>query len=222
VPLSYSESKFDAVVPLSGGIDSTAALYSSLKNHPDKNFLVFRVQMFHGTSGHRTIREQQACEDILNWLEKNGLNNFAYRPLSIDYSSLGPTPPVWDSEVINYMAALVVLAHPEIKYFVEGAIADDFDDPDFDRRLEKIIQIFYTVSGRSAENFHFEFPVRGMRKYEVMTSIPEELLRLTWSCRYPEIGAPYTFVRCHKCPQCRVIDQVIEEHPELNRSIGKV
>lgn len=213
--LPYKSTKFHAVVPLSGGIDSTAALYLSLKNNPDQNFLVYRIQLLNGTSGHRSIREEFATESILLWLEKNGYANFAYRKLSFDYSSLGMMPPVWDSDVVNFVAAVAVHAHPEINRFVEGAIADDFDDPSFAKRLEKIMALFYLAAERSPKDFSFDFPVKEMRKYEVMKALPEELLALTWSCRYPEIGAPYTFDRCHKCPQCKVIDSVLEEHPEM-------
>ncbi len=213
--LPYKSTKFDAVVPLSGGIDSTAALYLSLKNNADQKFLVYRIQLLNGTSGHRTLREELATESILTWLEKAGFTNFAYRTLSFDYSSLGMMPPVWDSDMVNFVASVVVHAHPEISRFVEGAIADDFDDPSFQKRLEKIMALFYLAAERSPADFSFEFPVRDMRKYEVMKSIPADLLVLTWSCRYPEIGGPYTFVRCHKCPQCKVIDSVLEDHPEM-------
>ena len=34
--LDYFNEKFDAIVPLSGGIDSTAALYKALKENPNK------------------------------------------------------------------------------------------------------------------------------------------------------------------------------------------
>ena len=47
-----------------------------------------------------------------------------------------------------------------------------------------------------------------------MKILPPELLQKTWSCRYPEIGPPYTFVRCHKCPQCKVLDNVLKEQAD--------
>ena len=73
-------------------LTARAALYLSLKNNPDQNFLVYRIQLLNGTSGHRSIREEFATESILLWLEKNGYANFAYRKLSFDYSSLGMMP----------------------------------------------------------------------------------------------------------------------------------
>lgn len=217
--LNYHEASFDAVIPISGGIDSTAAAYLSLKNRPEENFLLFRIQLWNGTSGHRTIREDLATEHILQWFEQNGLHNFAFRKLSFDYSSLGMMPPIWDSDAVNFIASVVVQAHPEIKEFVEGAIANDFEDPSFQKRLDKIAQLFYLSAERGPDNFRFSFPVRDKSKKELIELLPSSLLRLTWSCRYPEIGAPYTFVRCHKCPQCKVIDNVIKNEPSLKSKL---
>lgn len=210
--LDYQNTDFYGIIPLSGGIDSTAALYKTLKENPDKNFVVFRIDMVHGTSGHRTTQEAAATERIIRWLDENGLSNFAFRDLRIDYSSLGMTPPVWDSEVVNFAASLIIQAKPEIEVFFDGAIKDDFADPGFQGRLDKIADILYLHTGKPKEELEILFPLAEMTKYEVMKSIPAELLGLTWSCRYPKIVGPWTFGRCHECPQCKVIDSVLDKH----------
>ena len=207
----YLSTKFKGVIPFSGGIDSTAALYKTLTENPSNNYLVFRTHLINGTSGHRTIREEMDAESIIQWLIENKIDNFCFKKLSFDYSSLGMMPPVWDSEVINFIASVVVQAKPEISEFIEGAIKDDYEESGFNDRINKIADIFYTSSGRSPSNFKMIFPIKSLSKYEVMKSIPKELLKRTWSCRYPEIGPPYTFVRCHKCPQCKVLDNVLKD-----------
>jgi 7-cyano-7-deazaguanine synthase in queuosine biosynthesis len=205
--------KYRGVIPFSGGIDSTAALYLTLTQNPNDHYLVFRVNLWNGTSGSRTIREEQATEEIIAWLHRNGINNFDYKRLSFDYSSLGP-PPIWDSEVINFTASVVIQAHPEISEFIEGAIKDDYDQDGFQERLNKIADILYTTTGQTKEELAIVFPINQMTKYQVMQALPEALLALTWSCRYPTIGPPYTYVRCGSCPQCLVIDGVLKEHPD--------
>ena len=126
---------------------------------------------------------------------------------------MGP-PPIWDSEAINYLTSLVVQAKPEITEFIDGAIKDDYNDIEFGLRLEKIAKLLYTASGRNAKDLHIKFPLKDLSKYEVMKSIPGKLLKLTWSCRFPRIGLPYTYVPCHDCPPCNIIDKVLEEYPD--------
>lgn len=212
--LDYHKDEFYGIVPLSGGIDSTAALYTTLLENPEKNYLVFRIDMVHGTSGHRTTREAMATEQILMWLEINNIHNFAFRELRIDYSSLGMTPPVWDSEVVNFAASLVIQAKPEIQVFVEGAILDDYLEKGFADRLDKIEKILRLHTGKPPEELEILFPLKRKSKVEVMRTLPVGLLELTWSCRYPKIVGPWEFGRCHECPQCGVIDKVIENHPK--------
>lgn len=210
--LDYENTKFRGIIPLSGGIDSTAGAYKTLRENPEDNYLIFRIDMVHGTSGHRTTREAMATEKILSWFENNGIKNFAFRELRIDYSSLGMMPPVWDSEVVNFAASLVIQAKPEIREFIEGAIKDDFEEIGFDDRLDKIAKILYLHTGKSEKDFKIVFPVEDLSKYEVMKSIPLELLELTWSCRYPKIVERWTFGRCNECPQCKVINEVKRNH----------
>ena len=83
----------------------------------------------------------------------------------------------------------------------------------FDERLDKIEKILRLHTGKSLEELEIFFPLKDKSKVEVMRLLPQELLNLTWSCRYPKIVGPWEFGRCHECPQCGVIDKVIEEYP---------
>lgn len=206
------QQNFHGLIPLSGGIDSSALLYHTLKENPDKAFLVFKIDLISSTSASRTIKEKNAVRNICEWLRHQNLHNFKFIEMRFDYSAFSP-PPVWDSEVVNYAAALCLLAHPEIKVFYDGAIKNDFEDPDFQNRLNKIEHILFTVSNRNKTNLQQSFPLAALSKYEVMKLMPMELLNLTWSCRYPEGGPEWTLKRCHKCPPCLIIDEVLKKHP---------
>lgn len=203
---------YRGLIPFSGGIDSTAVLYQALTSFPDDNFLVFKVNLISSTSASRIVREAAAVNEIFEKLKAKGIENFDFISMKFDYSVFSP-PPVWDSEVINYAAALCILNHPEIKEFWEGAIADDFKDPTFEKRLEKISKILYLVSERSPKNLDIIFSIKDKNKYEVMKLIPSDILPLTWSCRYPEGGPNWTLKRCHKCPACKTIGEVLHSHP---------
>ncbi|MCH2021136.1 MAG: 7-cyano-7-deazaguanine synthase [Saprospiraceae bacterium] len=202
---------YRAIIPFSGGIDSTAALFLTLNQYPNDNFLIFKVNLINGSSASRSIKEEIAVNAILDELRKMGLNNFSYRRLSYDYGQLGP-PPIWDSEAVNFAAATCLRAHPEIYEFIEGAIAFDYLQDGFQDRLKQIEKILYLVSERNRDDLKIIFPLKHMSKYEVMKVIPNEILELTWSCRYPEGTDNWNLQRCHKCPACKVIDQVLNEH----------
>lgn len=202
---------YRALIPFSGGIDSTAGLYYTLTNYPNDYFLVFKVVLVNGECGSRTVKEEQAVNAILEALRVRGINNFTYRRLSFDYSQLGP-PPIWDSEAVNFAAATCLRAHPEITEMVEGAIYDDYLQVGFQERLEQIEKILYLVSERTKENLTIVFPLKDWSKYQVMKSLPSDILNLTWSCRYPEGAAQWELKRCHKCSTCITIDKVLEKH----------
>ena len=210
---------YRALVPFSGGIDSTAALYRTLSAHRDDSFLVFRVQLVNGASGSRAVMEDRAVNGILDSLRAMGLRHFTYRRLAYDYSQLG-APPIWDSEAVNFAAATCLRAHPEITEFIEGAIADDYLQPGFDDRLAQIAKILYLVSERTPETLTIHYPLRAQSKAEVMRSIPRELLAQTWSCRFPVEGPAWDLKRCRRCHACLLVDHVLEAHPDEFADLG--
>ena len=203
--------KYSAIIPFSGGIDSTAALYLTLTGRPDENFFVFKVNLINGSSASRTVMEERAVNSILDELRSMGINNFTYRRLSYDYSQLG-YPPIWDSEAVNFAAATCIRSLPNVQEFVEGAIKDDYLQPDFQDRLNQIEKILYLVSERSPDNLKIVFPLKDMFKYEVMKSIPLQILKLTWSCRFPVEGPEWDLKRCKQCHTCKIINAVLHEH----------
>ncbi len=202
--------KYTGIIPFSGGIDSTAGLYLTLTQNPDKYYVVFKLVMLNGENASRTVKEEQAVNNILDALRAKGINNFTYRRLSYDYSQLGP-PPIWDSEAVNFVAATVVRAYPEITEFIEGAIYEDFLQEGFQDRLDQIEKILYLVSEKSKDTLEIKFPLKDMTKYDVMRAIPKEILAMTWSCRYPEGAANWELQRCHKCHACVIIDEALEK-----------
>jgi 7-cyano-7-deazaguanine synthase in queuosine biosynthesis len=205
--------KFKALIPFSGGIDSTAALYLTLTQRPDEHFLVFKVNLINGASASRMVMEERAVNDIMDELRRLGIHNFTYRRLSYDYSQLG-FPPIWDSEAVNFAAATCLRAYPEIDEFVEGAIGDDYLQPDFADRLAQIEKILYLVAERDKSNLRISFPLKDMMKYEVMKAMPLSILRLTWSCRFPVEGAVWDLKRCRKCHTCKIVENVFVQHPD--------
>ncbi|MCP4440266.1 MAG: hypothetical protein GY810_15080 [Aureispira sp.] len=204
--------QYKAIIPFSGGVDSTAVLYQTLTQNPEQEYFVFKVNIINAASASRTIQEEEAVRNILEWLRNHGINNFTFRKLEYNYAELGAPQPHWDSEVVNFAAASCILSHPEIEEFMEGAIADDFLQEGFHDRISHIAKILYLVTKKNPQDLKIVFPLKDMYKYDVMKSMPIDLLALTWSCRYPKGGSNYNLIRCHQCPPCQTIDKVLLKH----------
>ncbi len=205
------------IIPFSGGIDSTGVLYQTLKTNPDKHFLVMKVCLYNSISANRMTKEKLAVQNIIEILKKIGLNNFEYKELEYHYPTLG-IPPLWDSEIIYFAAATCVRAFPEINMLFEGVTADDYvgEGSDFYERLDKYAKILYLVADIDSTVFNIVKPLDKMSKYEIMKMLPPDILEHCWSCRYPVARETYSYQleRCHICPPCKVIDKVLNDHPD--------
>lgn len=205
---------YRGIIPFSGGIDSTAALYLTLTQNPNDHWLVFKVNLINGSAATRTMQEELAVHAILEELRRLGIHNFTYKRLEYNYAQLGTTPPLWDSEIVNFAAATCIRAYPSISELIEGAIYDDYLQAGFDERLAKIEKILYLVSEKTKEELTIQFPLQSMNKYAVMKAIPSTILNKTWSCRYPEGTTNWQLKRCHRCSTCQTIDQTLEQYPD--------
>lgn len=207
------------LIPFSGGIDSAGVLYHCLTNFPDKHFLVMKVCLYNSISANRMTKEKEAVNSIINYLKEIGIRNFEYRELEYHYPSLG-VPPLWDSEAVYFAAATCIRAYPEIDCLYEGVTADDYigEGDDFNARLAKYVDILKLVADKNSENFCIKMPLNQMSKLEIMRMMPKEMLKMTWSCRYPvpKETYSYTLERCHFCPPCKVIDKALETDKSLN------
>lgn len=212
--------QFRGIIPFSGGIDSTAVLYKILSQYPNDHFLVMKVCLYNSISANRMTKEKLAVDAILLKMRELGFHNFEYKELEYHYPSLG-IPPLWDSEIVYFAAATCIRAYPEIRELYEGVTADDYvgEGDDFFERLEKYAKIMYLIADKEPKDIEIVLPIDKLSKYELMKMLPPEILSLSWSCRYPVATEAYSYEleRCHLCPPCKVIDKVLEEHPnELN------
>lgn len=190
------------IIPISGGVDSTAAAYHYLKSHPNETVLLLHVHLKNGETAIRSQLERQSVLKVVEYFKSNSLNNFEFKEAGIDYTSGGEIPPVWDIETINFFVGVYV-RDTSIVQMVKGTNFDDFQQEDFMDRIESSEEVFYAISRMKKGEFKFLFPQKEMTKQEVHQSIPEELLELTWSCRRPQSNNGH-YVPCGVCDTCRM------------------
>lgn len=196
-------SEIKTIIPFSGGIDSTAVLYSMLKENPNEQFLIVHVLLINGESFNRYKLEHESVKNILKRLKELGFNNFEYKEASMDYLSAGEIPPVWDIEALNLIMAIYV-RDTSVNRFIKATNFDDFQQDDFLDRIENSETIFFAASQKKRHEFQFEYPQRNKTKQQVIASLPKELLVLTWSCRRP-MKVDGELVVCGSCEACEMM-----------------
>ena len=188
------------LVMLSGGIDSTAALWHVLKN-PGKYGQVHVHHIHMQNIEARWKAEAAAVEAILEYMRKNVSVEFTSSESYINTPHLG-REFMFDTEAISFITGYMTSRDPLINKVIIGATGTDFS-----RGVSQAVK-----RGREIHNaFHSdivdhntrvkEYPLSNLTKSQVYKTLPKELAALTWSCRTPIYleGVP---TECGKCKTC--------------------
>lgn len=190
------------LVMLSGGIDSTAALWHVLHN-ADRYGKVHVHHIHIQNIENRWQVEAAAVKAIYEYLRE-------YSPVEFTTSeSLISTPSfngdfLWDIEIIGFMGGYMTSRDPSIWKIIIGATGTDWEMntiPDTVARSKATHNAFHRNTKDHSGQVK-EFPLKDMTKQQAYDSLPPELARLTWSCRRP-LFTSGEFVECGVCKTCR-------------------
>jgi 7-cyano-7-deazaguanine synthase in queuosine biosynthesis len=191
--------KYDALLGLSGGLDSVYVLYRWLSDNPGKRLMVHHCRLVnrHGRQPLETAGARGAVE----WCRAQGLTNFDYMETSIDAGDLRNLP--YDEFLLTVLNGLILrdARYRDIPVLLVPTPKDEYVrlGDRLTRRREKSRRIrseFVRTSIRS------RYPIEHMTKEQVLAACPPELRAVSWSCRSPKPGGE----RCHTCHTCRQID----------------
>ncbi len=173
-------SKYDTIINLSGGVDSTYLLYEYLSK--GKNLVVHHCNMINGEG--RYLVEKSATRKVLNWLEENNLSTFKYYETVFDYGNL---PYILkDIEVIAVFTSTLLRA-PIFHHIKEIAVSANSSDESNNPNDISVVNrkaIIDTLKPPFVEA-ELTFPVIHISKEEMVRTLPKDLLQLTWFCRRP-------------------------------------
>lgn len=192
---------------LSGGIDSTYALYKYL-TETDLPIHVHHISMQVKEEPRREL-EDAACKRVVNFC--SGFRTFTYSE-----SSYGFDLPYtgWDTDVQLLIAARVA-ANLEAKRvtLVLGINADDQEREEIQKRVSrKVIPTLWNAQIASIDgerrgriNPTIHFPFEKVTKSQMINELPGGLMRLTWSCRTPSLvnDEDDLYVPCRECHACQ-------------------
>jgi hypothetical protein len=189
----------DALMGLSGGLDSVYVLYKWLTKNPTKRLLVHHCRLVN-KKGRQPL-ETQGARAAVQWCREQGLDNFDYFETSIDVADLLNLP--YDEFLLTVLNGLILRdgRYRNIPVLLVPTPKNEYDrlGSRLTRRRAKSARIrshFVTTGIRS------EYPVEHMTKAQILAACPAELRAVSWSCRSPRPDGS----RCHKCHTCRQID----------------
>jgi 7-cyano-7-deazaguanine synthase in queuosine biosynthesis len=181
-----NKKSFDAVVNLSGGIDSAYLLWKYLS--AGKRVLVHHCNLknFEG----RVFVEKAATYNILKWLKDSALDNFHYIETSYDYGNANFV--IRDIEIIYFLTAMI-LRDPQYRDIQEIAVSANSTDESNNPNEQSVVrrsEILKSILPRKEfEGYDsvakLTFPVIHKSKKDMILEMPEDLFSKTWFCRKP-------------------------------------
>jgi 7-cyano-7-deazaguanine synthase in queuosine biosynthesis len=191
------------ILNLSGGVDSTYALWSRLKASKER-LVVHHVHLVNKEG--RCACEAKATASIIKWLHENNLGHFDYVESFFDETSWGFIPEDW--VIITCLTALLLTspAYKEIDTVIvpvnkdeEAGLGDKLQG-----RNEKRLMVGRSLSRKN--NLNYIFPIMELTKSQIIKDMSPDLFKLTWYCRRPNNGNP-----CHMCTTCALVDMAKNE-----------
>jgi 7-cyano-7-deazaguanine synthase in queuosine biosynthesis len=194
----------------SGGLDSTGALWQLLQNKENKIHL---HHLYLLNKEKRAEAEQKAVRNILSYISKSykvkyseSYHEYPYysylNSISSDRIEINQNF-MFDSDIYNFIAATTCLCLPIIKTVAIGRTKSDSDPNVAERanRGNKLLELF-------VPHIKKIYPVEHLTKAEIYSMLPEELKRMTWSCRRPVNLENNTFKECGECKTCRELSEI--------------
>ncbi len=201
------DAKITTFMALSGGVDSTYFLWKWLSENPPKNGKTILV---HHVLLHKSRKEVEkaACDKILAYLTKNGMDNFKYVETTFDRGT--STGRLYDLNIVGAISGFIVGNYRDIdtvlgcycaeespniiKMMKSGRTLRDIADKERFRSCHFIRNIEYY----SNKKYKYVSPWITKTKRQMIDELPQELRMATWFCRTPNEGKP-----CGKCFNCR-------------------
>jgi 7-cyano-7-deazaguanine synthase in queuosine biosynthesis len=186
------------LVMLSGGMDSTAALWYVL-NRPDEYGQVHVHHIHIHNVEARSRAEAAAVKEVLAYMHKHAPAPFTSTESSISTPQFGDKF-LFDTEIVSFMTGYMTSRDPFITKVIIGATGSDFAAGISQAvgRGKAIHNAFYP-EGEDNNTAVKEYPLADLTKEEAYKSLPADLALLTWSCRTPR----YLKGRAIECGRCK-------------------
>jgi tRNA(Ile)-lysidine synthase TilS/MesJ len=191
----------DTLIHLSGGQDSTYALYTWLRDNPEKKCIVHHVNLKHRAE-NRLEPEYNSVHNILTWLRRNGLGNFHYLESSFDYGDL-PRISIKDIQVVAMFTGIILRTpgYKDVRNVILSWHKGEVNSSAINRgqKVRQLLEGLFI----GPERYELHFPLEDINRKDMAQIMPIELLKMCHCCRKPLPGAK-------SCGQCRTCMELKE------------
>lgn len=191
------------LLPLSGGIDSVAALW----HLRDRDLRVFHLVM--GYHWRRVEAELHATRQAIRWMEEGGHFTGRWRYTEIDLLRTSPWAMAIDIPAVGFWVGAIARLEPDIESICRVIIGDGSGNSQDTPDVKASFEIAEAVADRP---LRWEFPFENTPKAELHAATPRELMDHAISCwgPIPDAGRWRQCGHCEKCEECRQCGVPIE------------
>lgn len=181
------------LVLLSGGLDSTYLAYSLLQETDIDVMYVSGIQQ-----PDKVKAEQAALENIYKWLEKNCkfkiYNKLEY---NIECGGVNASNTKF-GQISTWFYAALNMCGKYHSYVAMSFVAGDQIIYDL-KEIEKAWNSLAPICQK--EPASLSFPLVHYNKQYILSKMPKELVKLTWTCEFP-IVKDKEYTECKLCTAC--------------------
>lgn len=188
------------LVMFSGGLDSTAVLYEVLTETEEDihvHHIILRNKEF------RWEVESIAVKSISDYLSKH-TRSFQFTQNMWGFLQFQRFIG-WDMDIVFFTAAQIAKNKTEInKVAIGSRINPSYQTKRREQRMERSLAVWNACFMHYSHDVpQIIKPVGNKDKKDLINDMPEDLVRLTWSCRKPVREKQGSFKRCGTCQTCQ-------------------
>ena len=183
------------LIPVSGGIDSTALLW---KYSRDNNIYAFHLTLGRNVGSKMHLAELWSTRNVITWMKRNTLKEIIYEEYEIFRED--PLRKVHSHYAVQVYCGIMLKRVPKISHVISGLTGEDKERSGFHALYLAEGKIIREMAGR--QNFILEAPYLDSSKAEIKASIPYDLLKITLSCWFPNLQDDGSWIPCNMCGKC--------------------
>lgn len=188
----------ETLLMFSGGLDSTGVFWRLINSQK----IIHVHHLYLVNKENRAMAEDRAVREIVGYMK--GIRDFGFSESYHEYPSYNGNF-MFDSDIFSFMAGSICVSMKTVREVAIGMTASDMRYG-LSARVERANRIFESFGTRAKK----VYPLMDMTKRQVYEMLPEELRKMSWSCRTP-IYEGEDIRECGRCKTCVEMRSIVPD-----------